>query len=272
MKRNFHTHTTWCDGRCTPAAMAAAAVEMGFDALGFSSHAAPGWNDGVAISTEEKLRAYAEDVRSLAAARRGEIKILLGVEADYVPGRVTPDRSEYAAISPDYAIGSMHYVAAPDGAIFAFDHTPEILANGIRDHFNGSAEAFVKAYFAQEREMVSRFDFDVVGHPDLVRKFNVKHPYFDESAAWYRDELEAAADAIAASGKIVEVNTGAISRGWLDDAYPSARFRDALRSRGVRFILSSDAHFPQALDCAFDRFADAEEYLESPLQQKKAIK
>jgi histidinol-phosphatase (PHP family) len=152
-------------------------------------------------------------------------------------------------------------VAAPDGGLVCVDETPQALADGIRDLFGGSVEAYVRAYFAQQREMVERFDFDIVGHLDLVRKFNSKHPYFDEGAAWYREELEATADAVAASGKIVEVNTGAISRGWLDDAYPSAEFRKLLRERGVKFILSADAHAADALDCAFDRFGEAEEYV-----------
>ena len=106
--------------------------------------------------------------------------------------------------------------------------------------------------------------FVVAGHLDLVRKFNVRHPYFDESAPWYMEELVQTADAVAASGKIAEVNTGAISRGWLDDAYPSAAFRDLLRTRGVKFILSADAHSASAIDCAFDRFGDCEAFLPSP--------
>ena len=157
----------------------------------------------------------------------------------------------------DYAIGSCHFITAPDGGFFAFDHSPGILADGIRDHFGGDAVAFVKAYFALVRSTLG-MDFDVVGHPDLVRKFNKKHPFFDESAGWYREEVEKTADAIAASGKIVELNTGAISRGWLDDAYPAPEFRAMLRERGVKFILSSDAHSADAIDCAFDRFAGEE--------------
>ena len=58
------------------------------------------------------------------------------------------------------------------------------------------------------------------------------------------------------------MNTGAISRGWMDDAYPSAEFRAMLRERGVRFVLSSDAHAAEAIDCAFDRFGQAEAYVE----------
>ena len=237
MKSNFHTHTTFCDGRDTPEAMVDAAVERGFDVLGFSSHS-------------DMLRdpaAYRAAIRDLVDANRGRLLVMLGLEAELAKpwSRVS---GEY-----DYVIGSCHFITAPDGGFFPFDHAPQILADGIRDHFGGDAAAFVKAYFALVRSTLSA-DFEIVGHPDLVRKFNAKHPFFDESAGWYREELEATADAIAASGKLVEINTGAISRGWLNDAYPSPEFRAMLRERGVRFVLSSDAHSADALDCAFDRF------------------
>ena len=70
-----------------------------------------------------------------------------------------------------------------------------------------------------------------------------------------RDTIETMADVLARTGRPVEVNTGGISRGWIDDAYPSERFRSILKKRGVRFVLTSDAHSAEALDCAFDRFA-----------------
>ena len=201
------------------------------------------------------------DIRALAARHAGRLRILCGGEADYIPGTTDPDRARYAHLNLDYLIGSIHHVIAPDGGRVPVDHAPELLAEGLRAHFGGDAEAYVRAYFRQQRDMVAQFNFDIVGHLDLVRKFNVKMPYFDEEAAWYRAELVATADAVAASGKIAEVNTGAISRGWLDDAYPSAFFRQLLRERGVRFVLSADAHAANAVDCAFDRFGTAEKYI-----------
>ena len=259
MRSNYHTHSTWCDGKCTPREMVDAAIAKGFDVLGFSSHAMLPQDDVDWVLTPEKAPRYAADIRALAEECAPRICVLCGVEADYVPGGAEPSRTVYAAISPDYIIGSVHFVRASDGALVPVDHSPELLSEGISGHFSGSAEAFVRAYFAEVRDSLA-FDFDVVGHPDLVRKFNVKHPYFDESAGWYREELERTADALAASGKLVEVNTGAISRGWLDDAYPSPEFRALLRERGVKFVLSSDAHAPEGLDCAFDRFGKEEAY------------
>ena len=260
MKYNLHTHTTWCDGRDSPAAVAEAAIAKGFDQLGFSSHMSfP--EAGECVLPPEKGPDYVADIRALAARQAGRLRILCGAEADYIPGTTDPDRARYAHLNLDYLIGSIHFVVAPDGGRVPVDHAPELLAEGIRAHFGGDAEAYVHAYFRQQRDMVAQFDFDIVGHLDLVRKFNVKMPYFDEEADWYRAELVATADAVAASGKIAEVNTGAISRGWLDDAYPSAFFRQLLRERDVRFILSADAHAANAIDCAFDRFGAAEKYM-----------
>ena len=260
MKTNYHMHTVWCDGRNTVEEMVLAAIERGFEEIGFSSHARlPDIVEG--NLTPESAVAYAKEVRAQAAKYVDRIRVKLGVEADYIPGDTTPEKARYTHLGIDYLIGSIHWVVAPDGGHVPVDHEPELLVNGIRDHFDGNAEAYLHAYFAQSRDMVAQYDFDVMGHPDLVRKFNGKLKYFDEMAPWYLEELRMTADAIAASGKIVEVNTGAISRGWMDDAYPSPTFRALLRERGVRFILSSDAHFCEGIDCAFDRFGDAEDFV-----------
>jgi len=256
---NYHTHSTWCDGKNTPREMVEAAIAKGFDTIGFSSHSMLPQDDVDWVLTPEKAPRYAAEIRALAKEYAPRIRILCGVEADYVPSGAEPSRAAYAAIAPDYIIGSVHFVVAPGGGIVPVDKSPESLVEGVRDHFRGSVEAYIRAYFAQVRDSLA-FDFDVVGHPDLVRKFNAKYPYFDESAAWYREELERTADAIAASGKLVEVNTGAISRGWRDDAYPSPEFRALLRGRGVKFVLSSDAHAAEGLDCAFDRYGSEEQY------------
>ena len=258
-------HCTWCDGKNTPEEMVSSALEKGFDAIGFSSHALLPASDPWTLQPDT-VDAYVADIRALAEKYKDRISILCGIEADFITGKSRPDRSVYARLGLDYLIGSIHEVVAPNGARVPVDHKPELLSEGIARQFGGDAQAFVRCYFAAQREMAATCDFDVIGHPDLVRKFNGTLHYFDETAAWYEEELVRTADAFAASGKIVEVNTGGISRGWMDDAYPSPRFRALLRERGVRFILSSDAHSAETIDCAFDRFSDAERYEELPFR------
>ena len=262
VKTNFHTHTRWCDGKDTAESMVLAAIGRGFTDIGFSPHMAFPLAHDWELSPAD-AGSYVGEIRALGEKYAGDIKVWCGGEADYIRGITDPDRSRYRHLGLDYLIGSVHTVISPDGRELHVDASPASLTDGLRDVFRGDSRLFVQSYFEQQREML-QYDFDVVGHPDLVRKFNLKHPYFDENASWYMEELEKTADAIAASGKIVEVNTGAISRGWLDDAYPSEPFRAMLRSRGVRFILSSDSHAASTVDCAFDRFGDAEKFERYP--------
>ncbi len=247
--KNFHTHSTWCDGKNTPAEMAEAAYHLGYEALGFSSHAMLpldplGWP-----LTKAKIPGYRAEILHLKEEYLGRMDIFLGVEADYVKGSCSPDRAVYSALRPEYIIGSVHFTVAPDGGWVAVDESPESLLEGIAKHYGGDAKAYIADYFAQEIEMALNCDFDIIGHPDLVRKFNGKLKYFDEGSSWYLGLVEEAADAFAKSGKLVEVNTGGIARGWMDDAYPGMEFRGMLKSRGVELIHSLDAHSAEGLAC-----------------------
>jgi histidinol-phosphatase (PHP family) len=252
--KNFHTHSSFCDGKNTPEEMIEAAIAKGFSTLGFSSHVMlPDTLENVTL-TEDNINDYVATVRSLAQKYKSKIEVLCGIEADYVKGVTTPDFSRYSKWGFDYIIGSIHFLAVGDDRL-CIDHTPEILINDINRLFNGSAKEFIKSYFAAEREMIENCDFNIVGHPDLPRKFNATLKIFNESESWYLEELEKTADAIAASKKIVEINTGAISRGWMDNPYPSTDFISLLKERNVPLIISSDAHSASGIDCAFDKFA-----------------
>lgn len=237
MKSSYHTHSTFCDGAATPEEMVEGALRKGFETLGFSSH-----SEMLASET-----AYRAEIARLKEKYRGRIRILCGLEADWP---CPLDLSPY-----DYVIGSLHFVPAPSGARVPVDASVEALERGIRESFAGDAKAYVQAYFAAERTLIREGRYTFLGHVDLVRKFNEKHPLFDESSAWYRAEIVETADLIAARGALVEINTGGMARGYLTDAYPSREFRDLLAERGVSFLLNSDAHSVDALDFAFDLYS-----------------
>ena len=58
MRTNYHTHTTWCDGKDTPRRVIQAAIAKGFDAIGFSSHAMLPEADEAWLLTPEKAPLY----------------------------------------------------------------------------------------------------------------------------------------------------------------------------------------------------------------------
>ena len=254
MKTNFHTHTTFCDGKNTPEEMVQTAIEKGIERLGFSAHSMYPYASDWHLESRQH-NAYTQEIRRLQKKYAGSIQIFLGFEADYIPGICSPRFENFAEFKPDFLIGSVHFLANPV-KMFAVDNNPPELEEGIRDAFNGDVRKATGYYFSLQKEMLSRGDFTILGHADLIRKFNGKLRLFSEDEEWYKKELQSLAEAIAKSGVIVEINTGAISRGYMTSPYPSAYLLSLLHEKKVPVMINSDAHTATALDCAFDLAAD----------------
>jgi histidinol-phosphatase (PHP family) len=253
LKTNYHTHTDFCDGKDSAEIMAAAAFEKHFDILGFSGHSMYPFASGWHIAPREH-EAYVSEIARLKDKYRGQMQILCGFEADYVPGLSIPRMDTYTRFHPQYLIGSVHYIVTEKGW-FCVDDTAENVHNGIETLFMGNAKEAVCTYFALQREMLRKGNFTIWGHPDVIRKRNGVLHFFDESESWYRTELLATAEEARHAGIIAEINTGAISRHCMDDVYPSAEFLKILRDNDVPIVISSDAHAAGDIDCAFDRAA-----------------
>ena len=257
--RNLHTHTTFCDGTASPGEMAAAARKAGFSALGFSAHLAWPFASGWHIAPD-RIPAYQSGVRALRSQYAGQMEIFCGFEADYLRGTLFPDRRVLAGFAPDFLIGSVHYVPAEKktpAPLLTVDDKTENVARWLTECFEGNARRAVKAYFRAVREMALTCRFDVIGHADLIKKRNRELAFFRESDSWYRAEIRKTVQAIARSGKTVEINTGGIARGATDSVYPSEEMLRLLYREGVPVTISSDAHEPGAVAAAFDEAVSA---------------
>lgn len=250
LKTNYHTHTTFCDGRDSAEENVRAAIKKGFAHVGFSAHSLYPFSLAGNLNHTEHT-AYVDEIRRLQRAYAGDIAVHVGFESDYIPGICAPRFDAYAAFAPEFLIGSVHFVY--DGkALFAVDHTPQILLDAVRTVYQGDARRLVGAYFAAERAMLADGDFTVIGHADLIRKFNGSLRLFDERDEWYKREVQETVRAIARAGVIAEINTGAISRGHMTDPYPSDYMLSLLKEKNVPVMINADAHTADALDCAFD--------------------
>jgi histidinol-phosphatase (PHP family) len=250
MKTDYHIHTVFCDGHDTPEAMAQAARDKHFDIIGFSAHTMYPFADTYHVPPNQ-LKDYVAAIETLKAKYRGTMEILTGFEVEYVPPFCVPDKAKFAALGADYTIGSVHYITGKD-MCFAADGKADEVARGIETLFQGDGKKAVQTYFALERAMLTRGGFDILGHADVIRKRNRVLRFFDETEGWYGRELEATAKAAARSGVVVEINTGAITRGAMDDVYPSAAFLRLLHKHNVPVMINSDAHKTSHLDTAFD--------------------
>lgn len=234
---NAHTHTKYCDGANTPAEMAAAAYKLGFSALGFSGHSfCP--EDGFGMDTPALL-AYQREVAALKVEYEGKMPIFCGLELDSMSPM--PSHGEF-----DYLIGSVHNITTPEGEVWPVDMSAEVTAEAIKAN-GGDPYAYTAAYFAAMDEMLSARQVDIVGHFDLVCKFNASGRFFDETAPAYRKSAALVLERHA--GKFVfEINTGAMCRYGLTRPYPDYWLWDILKAHRTPVIIGTDSHAADTLD------------------------
>lgn len=246
IKKDLHVHTVFCDGKSTPREMTEAAVRAGIETLGFSGHSHTPIDETYCMTPAGTV-AYRKEIARLREEYRGRIEILLGIEMDYFSD---DDPSFY-----DYVIGSVHYVES-DGRYYAVDESPEQLRDAVEKGFGGDPYALCEAYYALVGDVVRKTGASVVGHFDLVTKFQEIMPLFDEENPRYTAAWRKALERLLPTGAAFEINTGAMSRGYRTSPYPAFPILDAIKKGGGRLILSSDSHSPETLLYGFDRYED----------------
>ena len=234
-RQNLHTHTNFDDGKNTPVEMAQAALDAGLESLGFSGHSTvPYENDW----TLQDIPAYLAAVKAAQARFEGRLTIYNGLEFDLT------SRQELSGF--DYIIGSIHHIDIGDDYP-SIDDTAEIADDILCDYFHCDKNAMLQAYFEQYDLLARHPAVDIVGHFDLITKFN----RFDESSTFYRDCAMAALETLVRADKIFEVNTGAMARGYRSVPYPAPFFLRELKAHRARVLITSDAHSTGAITYAF---------------------
>lgn len=244
---NYHTHCKFCDGKGEPEEYVLNAIKLGFHSLGFSSHA-PLKEINDWTLKEEDVENYLKEIQRLKEKYKSEIKIYTGLEIDYYP-----DENRFKTFSKlnlDYTIGSIHMLKPKNSSrYYSVDENLETFEELIRVF--GGMENVTRNYYKHLRNMIESQGFDILGHIDLLKKFNKGNKYFKETEPWYIEEIIKTLDTISSYKVIVEMNTGALSRGWQDDPYPSEWIVKECKKRDIKMCLNSDAHVPTMLDCNF---------------------
>ncbi|MFP4267615.1 MAG: histidinol-phosphatase HisJ [Spirochaetaceae bacterium] len=252
MITNYHTHSSFCDGKGQLEDYVKYAISRGFHALGFSGHAPlPFPNDWT--MNEENLSTYIREVLDLKERYRDSLEICLGLETDYLDKKHNPAHPKYKALGLDYQIGSVHHLYSPERTEFLqVDYTKEELELLLKDTFDKDIKALVSTYYRMVREMVQTGGFEILGHLDLVKKQNRGNVYFDETEKWYKREIEKTLETVAETDVILEINTGAMARGYTAEPYPSPWIIDRAGELKIPVTINSDAHRPEWLDYGFE--------------------
>ena len=237
---NFHTHTTYCDGKSTAEETVLAAIEKGMMALGFSGHAYTPFDASYCMSLEDTAK-YRAEINRLKQKYAGQIDIYCGLEMDYF--------SEADTNGFDFLIGSVHYVKK-NGAFLSVDGCA--FQENVHCGYHGEYYAFAEDYFALVSRVAEKTKADIIGHFDLITKFNEGEKLFSESNPRYEKAWDAALRALIPSGKPFEINTGAMQRGYRSAPFPAVPILKKIQEYGGKIIISSDCHQADAVDFAFD--------------------
>ena len=280
MKQDFdlHMHTTYCDGNNSAEEMILAAIDMGLKTVGISGHSFT-WFDTSYCMSREDTGKYIREIRRLKEKYADRIRVLLGTELDYW---ADIDTSPY-----DYLIGSSHYIISPsvlkDVHYMDVDYDAETLMDGAMRFFNGDMARMAEAYYRQVGDIVRKTGCDIIGHFDLITKFNEQLPIqivgtsdpvyvtawmdavdkiFEDTAALRKSKpnrLEELGVLTAGDKPVFEINTGAMAKGYRTTPYPAVDQIRYIMKKGGVLILSSDSHKTDTICYAFD---EMEEWLQ----------
>lgn len=241
--RDYHVHTSYCDGKSTPEEVVISAMEKGMKSIGFSGHSYTFFDESYCM-TKENTQRYIAHINELKEKYSDKITILCGIEQDYFSLEPT---QEY-----DYVIGSVHYVKVGE-EYFSVDHTKDIFTDIAHSCFGGDYYSFAESYYELVGNVASVVKPQIIGHFDLITKFNEGNVFFDPNHPRYVAAWKAAADKLLKHDIPFEINTGAISRGYRTSPYPDTDIIRYIRDNGGRFILSSDSHSADNLMYGFDK-------------------
>ena len=259
MLSNYHTHSTYCDGKAPLREMVDFAVTHGFTHLGFSGHSPLPYLNTFSIK-EDRYPDYCNEVRALKAEYADRIKILLALEIDYVPGLCEDFRPLIEKGGLEYTIGSVHLIPQPENIEYIRSHPAEAADylwmidgakyerydEGLQRLFGGDIKKGVHAFFDQTNRMIESQRPTIVGHFDKI-VMNNKDRYFHYDEKWFLDLVHETVQLIRETGCICEVNTRGIYKGRHYDFYPARQTLRQMNTLGIPVIVSTDAHLPEDL-------------------------
>ncbi len=240
---NYHTHTTFCDGKNTAEEMVLSAIDKGLQEIGFSVHSPLPFPE-VWDAKKEKLPEYIAILKALREMYKDKIKIYIGIEQDYY--------SEGSTEEFDYVLGSVHYIYK-NGVYLPLDLSAQATKENIDKYYDGDAISYCEDYYKLVADIYNRTRCQIIGHFDLITKFNERLPLIDTNNPKYKSAVKMALKTLLESPAIFEINTGAISRGYRTSPYPENWILHEIAKSGKPFAVNSDSHNVDSIDFGIEK-------------------
>lgn len=236
---NYHTHTYRCRHAVgTDRDYVEAAIKAGIKTLGFSDHAPQvfpadsGYRSDCRIQPEE-LAEYVASISALKEEYRDRIRILIGLEMEYLPDLFEDFKRLIRGSGIEYLLLSHHAFGNEYDTLYPAGHPMA----GIMDHafHETDNEARLKLYVDREIAGMHTGMFSYLAHPDGIN--------FHGDPAAYRREMRRLCEEAKACGLPLEINMLGLSD---HRHYPAERFWQIAGEVGNTAIIGFDAHDPRA--------------------------
>jgi len=251
MLTNHHTHSIFSDGDSQPVDYIVAAIEKGFNLIGFTEHSPLPFDNPFSFKAEKKDE-YTVLINTLKQQYSSQIAVYSGMEMDYIP-RMSENFSKVKAeYKLDYLIGSVHLVRPEHSDELWFTDGPDYKTydDGLNNLFGGDIKKAVKTYYYQLNEMIESQQFDIFGHFDKIKMHN-RDRFFKENETWYKSLVNETLLLVQDKDLIVEVNTRGIYKQRSETTYPGLEILKLLKNMHIPVMVNSDAHKPHELDGEF---------------------
>ncbi len=227
---NYHTHTERCfHAKGDDEAFVVAAIEAGFDEIGFADHSPwpfKGFVSGMRMS-EKDLSDYCKSVKALREKYKDHISIKLGLECEYFKEYMPWLKKAINEFEIDYIILGHHYCT-----------------NEISGKYNGflTLPEDIENYKNEVVEAMQTGLYSYVCHPDLYMR---GYPRWDSHCEKIAQEIVACS---IETNTPLEYNLLGFSHAKADGkvGYPYPDFWDVVAKMGGKAIIGVDAHTPSA--------------------------
>lgn len=239
MVANYHTHTSFCDGKNTPEEIVLYAIEKGCSSMGFSGH---GYTPFDVRYCMKDTAGYLTELARLKKKYGDKIELYCGAEEDafsYV------ERKNF-----DYIIGSSHYFYV-GGKYYPIDSNYDYFKQCL-EVFDQNVIKLAETYYSTFVRYILKRKPDIIGHFDVITKFDEIDTQRFLNNPDYWNIAEKYITIAAEADVIFEVNTGAMSRGIRKTPYLGERLLYILKEKGSKVMLSSDSHSIDTFHFSFD--------------------
>ncbi|WP_236075161.1 histidinol-phosphatase HisJ [Mariprofundus sp. EBB-1] len=237
---DYHMHTPRCNHATgSIREYADAAIQCGLKEIGMSDHSPmPGGFDKAWRMNKSELPSYLHEIEITRDALADQLTIRVGLEADYHPGTEAYVEEMITGYKWDYVIGSVHYIKD-----WGFDN-PDCIQ--IWDTWK--IEDAYCAYFELVTQSAQTGLFDIIGHPDLIKKFGHRADPNDKRV---QSSEESMLQAVLSSGAALEISSAGL-RKPVSEMYPHERIIKRAAALGIPFSYGSDAHSPTEVGHGMD--------------------